>query len=275
MVNSLRAIVLMADKVLSYRTMAEYFLELHTNQSSNNLHAVEELNGNYGRIIFSDSDGNITGDNWISASSKKRRATKEVIQNSQNKEFYFKSTLSGKEIGKYDGGDHAVGTLVPKFHGPAKNDSEYLLINALASTISKDTHGTLYLMTERIPCGSCSGVIKEFLDVYENVNLVLFYMFDHVNKVQELSHLDFYQNVCPHIPTVNYISLNNGTLEVVQVDKNSPLLRISPNISYWQPPNGATTYHQAVLGIPYRGSLHLTARIKISSAPSVKTDKEE
>lgn len=58
-------------------------------------------------------------------------------------------------------------------------DSEYKVLSEIAETLEKSynihVQGNIYLYTERQPCQSCEGVIKQFQDKFANLNLEVFW----------------------------------------------------------------------------------------------------
>lgn len=257
----IKAILKISNDNLQYRSFEEYSKELSTPQvGAENLHVVSDLAGNYGRLIFKDEKGNLTGSDWVAASAKKLNEAKATINEKKNGEIYFKSINGHAEIGTFDGNEHAKKKIIPIFSGTARRDSEYLLLNYLANNISLKEKGTLYLFTERIPCGSCTSVIKEFLNRFDGIKLILYYMYDHANITEQRSHLDFFNDVNPHTPKVYYTAINNGILNIVSVTANSPIHEVSQQGKQWRP-KGVSSYAEDELGIPNQPLPHLTARI--------------
>lgn len=64
------------------------------------------------------------------------------------------------------------------------NDSEYLLLNTLTDRLHKEWKHLLQmptkliLLTERIPCESCTGVIDEFRKLFPTIEFFLIYLYD-------------------------------------------------------------------------------------------------
>ncbi|MEL4897972.1 deaminase domain-containing protein [Crocosphaera sp. Alani8] len=58
-------------------------------------------------------------------------------------------------------------------------DAEYKGLSAIADTIDMSydslVEGVLYLYTERKPCESCQGIIKQFQEKYPNINIETFW----------------------------------------------------------------------------------------------------
>ncbi|WP_353930514.1 deaminase domain-containing protein [Okeanomitos corallinicola TIOX110] len=62
-------------------------------------------------------------------------------------------------------------------------DSEYKVLSEIAETLEKSynihVQGNIYLYTERQPCQSCEGVIKQFQDKFANLNLEVFWNYPY------------------------------------------------------------------------------------------------
>ena len=54
-------------------------------------------------------------------------------------------------------------------------DSEVKILENIASNLKPNSTGTVYLHSERAPCISCSGVIKQFNQKYPKVNVIVIY----------------------------------------------------------------------------------------------------
>ncbi|MGK7883821.1 MAG: deaminase domain-containing protein [Crocosphaera sp.] len=58
-------------------------------------------------------------------------------------------------------------------------DAEYKALSAIADTLDMSydflLEGVLYLYTERQPCDSCQGVVKQFKEKYPNIEIKIFW----------------------------------------------------------------------------------------------------
>ena len=58
-------------------------------------------------------------------------------------------------------------------------DAEYKALSAIADTLDMSydflLEGVLYLYTERQPCESCQGVVKQFKEKYPNIKIKIFW----------------------------------------------------------------------------------------------------
>ena len=58
-------------------------------------------------------------------------------------------------------------------------DAEYKALSAIADTLDMSydslVEGVLYLYTERKPCESCQGVVKQFKEKYPNIEIKIFW----------------------------------------------------------------------------------------------------
>ncbi|RZI58708.1 MAG: hypothetical protein EOP14_04725 [Pseudomonas sp.] len=171
-----------------------------------------KLKGNLGRMLFT---GYPEGDcgNWIGASPRAHDLARDPVHDGISNNIYIGALPSSQELyfGKrFDAypfdeelpyltpsGDEydfrkmeLVGTVeeneltkeeIDEFSKPFPfEDSEYLLLNGLAFMLkirSVDT-GEVYLLTERIPCASCTHVINGFAKMFSKIPVNILYMFD-------------------------------------------------------------------------------------------------
>lgn len=154
---------------------------------SDGLFLVSKLPGNLARIYF-DGDPPIDTVAWCAPSSRISSIYKEWSTNPSYQERvlapighdHIYQTLDDLEA-------HAFSPRFPAARG-RESDSEYLLINALANELGGlDAHGSLYLMSERIPCSSCTAVLVSFAVAYPKIELHVLFMF----HTHERSHTDF------------------------------------------------------------------------------------
>lgn len=157
-------------------------------------HPTDGLDGNLGTLLFVGADGMQLGKDWI-APSKVLRG--EVRQ---------QAPLLGDQLLHYCK-DNTIAmvsasssrNLPVRFH-PATghaNDSECVLLNTLndALVTRQVTSGEAWLLTERLPCASCTAIIIDFLKAYPQIALHVVCLADYVNAKACRSHVDFYRDL--------------------------------------------------------------------------------
>ncbi|NES98984.1 MAG: hypothetical protein F6K62_18435 [Sphaerospermopsis sp. SIO1G2] len=89
-----------------------------------------------------------------------------------------KSPIPQRPKPKSEGGQFEP-TIDPYTGYLMDTDSEYKVLSEIADTLEKFYNvyvkGNIYLYTERQPCQSCEGVIKQFQDKFTNLNLEVFW----------------------------------------------------------------------------------------------------
>lgn len=108
------------------------------------------------------------------------------------------------------------------------HDSEFLLLSTLDKFLDRTASGTVYLLTERIPCCSCTAVIVEFARKYPGIALQLAYLYEdpfdirtynsgRVKMLPPRSHADFFREVgrTPNI-RLKKAYVRGATLHVVE-----------------------------------------------------------
>lgn len=108
------------------------------------------------------------------------------------------------------------------------HDSEFLLLSTLDKFLDRTARGTLYLLTERIPCCSCTAVIVEFAKKYPGIALQLAYLYEdpfdirtyrfgRVKVLPPRTHADFFREV-GRTPNIRLMKayVRSATLHVVE-----------------------------------------------------------
>ena len=141
------------------------------------------LKGNVGRLFVT---GNKMFDcnNWVAGSKKAHNMIRKLIHGQNDLKYLGSSPDEGK---LYFAPENAEFNQIIAPGDTAYNDSEYLLLNALSFALDLHgvTSGTAYLLTERIPCDSCTAVINRFLKRYPTFKLEIFYLFDSPHRSHE------------------------------------------------------------------------------------------
>lgn len=189
----------------------EYIKEGRRSRNKNESFSIK-LRGNIGRMLFT---GNSEGDcgNWIAGSPRAHSITRDPIHAGSSNNIYIGSLPLSRQLyfGTFqeaqpfpeqlpylppDGlaynfdemelfgadGQLQVAGDKPGHHSRPFpfEDSEYLLLNGLAYILNQhkvDT-GNVYLMTERIPCRSCTQVINGFSEMFPKILVNIIYLGD-------------------------------------------------------------------------------------------------
>lgn len=163
------------------RELREYVIEGQRPPNKNGYYETK-LIANIGRLYLLGNDvGNCN--NWIAGSFKGDHLTRWPIYNGDSELVYVGALPNSAQLhfGTQQSSTpfkETLRTLNGAFE--TKEHSEYLLLNALAHAIQYNTilNGIVYLLTERIPCSSCTHVISEFAKKFPNFKLRIIYMFD-------------------------------------------------------------------------------------------------
>lgn len=158
--------------------------------SDKGMHLAKNVNRNFAVLQLCLDDGRSIGQGWLGVSGEPGYSPpaildKPVILASQSESFL----LNVKELLGLD----ADASFEPRFAplpGETKTCSEIPLLNGLDFLLQrqdfpKDATGTLYLLTERLPCHSCGHVMRQFRQGYPNIQIHLLYMFDHTAHASE------------------------------------------------------------------------------------------
>jgi hypothetical protein len=140
------------------------------------------LDGNIGRLFVT---GNNRFDclNWIAGSPNTDKEVRNEIHNGRLDLNYVGSLPESNQLYFADA-NGALSTFAEKYAPHEKykdaDDSEYLLINALGHSLKelRIGNGEAYLLTERIPCASCTHVINQFLTDFSAFNMHIYFLFD-------------------------------------------------------------------------------------------------
>jgi hypothetical protein len=163
------------------RDLAKY---VRQGQRPQNKHGYYNTNlaGNIGRLFVT---GNNQFDclNWIAGSPNADKEVREEIHKGRLDLKYVGSLPDSNQLYFCDrsGPLHIFAEEYPPIQkGQDDDDSEYLLINALAHSLKEFgiVQGEAYLLTERIPCASCTHVINRFLTEFPAFNMRIYFLFD-------------------------------------------------------------------------------------------------
>ena len=203
---------------------------------------LEEL-GNLAAAVYRGDDGTLIGQDWVAPSFTQRQS----IEAELNRTGDICLQLDRKRNGPSElsmiwnverGGLKPVPALfngtvrfqlplgVPYFPHAANrdHDSEFLLLSTLEKFLDRQAVGTLHLLTERIPCRSCTAVIATFARTFPHIELRLAYGYESpfrrrllksgkVKMTQPRSHTDFFDQIVKQIGPSPTISLTKVFLE--------------------------------------------------------------
>jgi hypothetical protein len=146
------------------------------------LASLARVSGNVARISFTPVVGYPIGESWIGASPRVHKKSRQYITD--------KEPTATLILSHENGYIEAKGLFDPPIFCPLYKagrperipDSEYSLLNALAKSLEKHTNpaGHLLLISERIPCDSCTTVLSKFLEKHPHVTADIYYLFDTI-----------------------------------------------------------------------------------------------
>lgn len=136
------------------------------------------LEANLGLMVFTSGDKSFCAE-WIAAGPRlvpmirqyTDQETQSLILNSADGETVEVSSLTSRHLIK------SVAVKIPAL-GNRYRDSEFLLINFLESQLANNpvpSKGRLSLVTERMPCVSCTGILKVFVRAIRGYVLTSFF----------------------------------------------------------------------------------------------------
>ena len=170
------------NRMLYYRDVSSYVAHNRANSGVSTLDKGNNriIEGNIGCLIFTSGDISY-GVEWVAASFNLKTYLKEVLESEGS---YVLIEPQGKCIHSHInvcGEDLSFPPMFRASHNDRTHDSEYLLLNFLGYLIVQGTlpaSGRLSLITERIPCESCTAVLCSFAKQFTGITLDVFYMHD-------------------------------------------------------------------------------------------------
>ncbi|MFL6631044.1 MAG: deaminase domain-containing protein [Massilia sp.] len=203
--------------------------------------------GNLAALLYRSDDGTIIGQDWVAPSFTQRQSieadldrTGDVCLQLDRKpngpselSMVWKVERTGlKPVPALFNGTvrFQVPLGLPHF-SPAPNrdhGSEFLLLSTLAKFLDRKAAGTLHLLTERIPCRSCTKVIAAFAQTFPHIELRLAYGYEtpvrrwiqksgKEKMTPPRSHTDFFHEIGPSPRiTLTKVFLQGETLHVVE-----------------------------------------------------------
>lgn len=203
------------------------------------------LQGNLAKLALS-CDTMTWGVDWIAPSFKIKDA---LLKSTTSERSQVVLTVKGEKIRvqtieidylKKPGTEEMIekereGTyrFAPSFHATCngdddrRHDSEHLLLNYLQHLIDNkkiqqqnSANGFLSIISERIPCSSCTNTIRGFLDQNSWINLRLFYFYD----TKDRGVRDFLtESGTKQIATISKIALS-PTVHLIRVENDARIV---------------------------------------------------
>lgn len=178
------------NRMLYYRDISTYLTQNKANPGNETTDKANGtiIDGNIGCLILTSGE-NSYGVEWVAASFKANAYLKEVraaessyvLIEPTDKNLICCHINVKKKIAEFS-------PLFPARHMSRTHDCEYLLLNFLGHLIilgQVPNSGRLSLITERIPCESCAGIMCDFADRFRGITLDLFYMHDTTERQPE------------------------------------------------------------------------------------------
>ncbi|MEN5002986.1 deaminase domain-containing protein [Stenotrophomonas indicatrix] len=214
------------NRLLYFRDVGAYLAHNRANSGAATLDKGNNriIEGNIGCLIFT-SGKHSYGVEWVAASFNLKDYLKEVLRSEGS---YVLIEPQGKCIRSHiKSGDETSSfhPLFPAMGDDRMHDSEYLLLNFLGRAIEEKrvpTTGRLSLITERIPCESCSAVIRAFLGKFGGITLDVFYLHDTQDRYPE----DFLKSVSQCDVRLIKVAFHT-TVDFIEIREN-PWLTIDP-----------------------------------------------
>lgn len=158
--------------------------------SDNGKHLAMNLDRNFAVLQLRLDNGRTIGRGWLGVSGKPDYSPPSILKDpvvlsSERNSF----SLNVKALLGSDD-DHIILPIFEPLAETTLKCSEVPLLNGLGYRLSiesfpKDATGSLYLLTERLPCASCGQVIRQFREAYPNLQIHLLYMLDYKSRADD------------------------------------------------------------------------------------------
>lgn len=173
------------NRMLHFRDVGAHLAHNRANSGASTLDKGNNriIEGNIACLVLT-SGLQSYGVEWVGASFNLKEYLKELLKSDGG---YLLIEPQGKCIHSHiKTGDKnskipPFSPLFPAMEDDRTHDSEYLLLNFLGHAIGNNcvpATGRLSLITERIPCESCTAVICQFLKTFCDITLDVFYLYD-------------------------------------------------------------------------------------------------
>lgn len=214
------------NRMLRFRDVSAYLAHNRANSGACTLDKGNNriIEGNIGCLILT-SGSHSYGVEWVAASFNLKSYLKEVLESEGS---YVLIEPQGKCIRshiKKSDDTSSFSPLFPAMEDDRTHDSEYLLLNFLGRAIEEKrvpATGRLSLITERIPCESCSAVMCAFLGRFSDITLDVFYLHDTQDRYPE----DFLNSMSQHDVRVIKVAFHT-VVDLIEIREN-PRVTIGP-----------------------------------------------
>jgi The BURPS668_1122 family of deaminases len=184
--SSVQAAFRLMEEILSHRSDLELQGGFKTKKQQWRHVPDDNENGNIGKLVFAHENDSL-GLNWIAASPN---ANLQIECDVGEVAVELRHLGDGRIVGTPTTNVEPKGLMAEAAYqaDPGRwMDSEYMLITFLRRVLRLKgfESGHLYLITERIPCKSCTSVIDQFLGEFPAVRCSIFYCWDSYNRGNE------------------------------------------------------------------------------------------
>ena len=215
------------------------------------------LDGNLGAVLFRNEAGGYLGRDWIAASTKIRQPVQARAAAMGDTFVYLEGTNKNRKVQWVTAGTKPVGknAVIGPTQQQSKNDTEIVLLNAMhvALDFMGYPRGHVVLLTDRIPCASCTDVIKRFVSITPNVSLSVAYLADYVNSKLQRSHVEYLAQLsagpAAHVPLFRLDKDISGLYEMTEIGTDAQLHgcrveNFGPGTGLWcgQNPDGSPKF---------------------------------
>jgi len=211
------------------RPAVEYLRANVRRPNNRGLHDTK-IKGNLGRLFVTGNE-DFNCNNWIAGSPNAHSVARAPIQLQESNDVYIGSLPDSGAL--YFATKASEAHVFPESFSPgrcdAREDSEYLFLNALGYALAKHQviRGVAYLLTERVPCDSCTHVINQFLSAYPEFKLEVFYLFDSARR----SHVAFLED-CKHSSQISmFFCQLMPTVSFVKIEAETPITTFTGDFS--------------------------------------------
>ena len=215
------------------------------------------LDGNLGAILFRDEAGGFLDTDWIAASTKIHPLVQERAAVTGDTFVYLDGPNKNRKVQWLKPGAKPVGlnAVIGPTQQRSKNDTEIVLLNAmhLALAYMGNPRGHVVLLTDRIPCASCTEVIKRFVRQTPNVSLSVAFLADYVNSSLQRSHVEYLAQIsaapAAHVPLFRVDKVMSDYYEIAEIGTDEQLHEcrvenFGPRTGLWcgQNPDGSPRF---------------------------------
>jgi hypothetical protein len=213
---------LLAERILTMRKEEDYYqVSVETAEGMADV-APPQLIGNLGGISFH-TDGVSYGEGLLAASASIKYHLEDYLMAQGIQLVMINATKDGELFVTPEGQPTEIHRPRYEVKKGRTHDSEYILLHALDAFLqgSGKSKGKLYLLTERIPCASCTRVIRWFCGQYKDIQVAVYYLHNTARKTKVdgqpetiLRNADDFYRECA-LPQVelSWVALNADTVD--------------------------------------------------------------